>query len=242
MNDGATYPVTRSGATITAAVTGFCQLAEQKNVQISGIIANKVGSEYHAELLRQALAEYRLPALVAWMESSDKILTERQLGLKIPDETMIPDYSSALHVGHGLLMRAFAEVAHKTPTIPHKPRLQGKTIAIARDNACCFIYPANLDWLSSHGAKLVFFSPVASEHVPDDAYAIWLPGGYPELYAQQLSESTSWDSLHIHAETGTPILAECGGAMLLGDRAPFLEPLPELLRIRSDIPRAAYRT
>ncbi|NOU44853.1 MAG: cobyrinate a,c-diamide synthase, partial [Methyloglobulus sp.] len=88
----------------------------------------------------------------------------------------------------------------------------------------------------------VFFSPVASEHVPDDAYAIWLPGGYPELYAQQLSESTSWDSLHIHAETGTPILAECGGAMLLGDRAPFLEPLPELLRIRSDIPRAAYRT
>jgi cobyrinic acid a,c-diamide synthase len=202
--------------TIAAVVTGFCQLAEQKNVRLSGIIANKVGGEYHAELLRQALAEYKLPPLLAWMECSDKVLTERHLGLKMPDETMIPDYSNALHVDHQALRHAFSEVTGNTPAIPNKPQLQGKTIAVARDNACCFIYPANLDWLRSHGAKLAFFSPVAGEPVPDGADAIWLSGGYPELYAQQLSKSDSWDSLCQHADAGTPILAECGGAMLLG--------------------------
>jgi cobyrinic acid a,c-diamide synthase len=90
------------------------------------------------------------------------------------------------------------------------------TIAIARDNACCFIYPANLDWLQSHGAKTVFFSPVAGERVPEEADAAWLPGGYPELHTERLSRSASWASLRDCADAGMPILAECGGAMLLG--------------------------
>lgn len=202
--------------TIAAVVTGFCQLAEQKNVRISGIIANKVGGEYHADLLRQALAEYNLPPLVAWMERNDKVLTERHLGLKMPKETLIPNYSSVLHVDDDALLRAFSEIAHNIPTIPHKPLLQDKIIAIARDNACCFIYPANLDWLTSHGATLVFFSPIAGEAIPNNTDGVWLPGGYPELHAQQLSESKSWESIRAFANSGKPILAECGGAMLLG--------------------------
>lgn len=202
--------------TIAAIATGFYQLAEQRNVRISGIIANRVGGEYHAGLLRQALAEYHLPPLVAWMERSDTVLTERHLGLKMPDETLLPDFTSALHVDPDKLLQAFAEISPTTQTTPHAPKLQGKTIAIAKDNACCFIYPANLDWLSSHGATLVFFSPVAGEPVPENTDGVWLPGGYPELHAQQLSESNSWASLHAFADAGKPILAECGGAMLLG--------------------------
>ncbi len=134
----------------------------------------------------------------------------------MPDETMIPDYSSVLHVDHELLVQAFSEITNKTPAILDKPQLQGKTVAIARDNTCCFIYPDNLDWLISHGAKLVFFSLVASEPVPDGVDAIWLLGGYPELHAQQLSQSISWDSSRKYVDAGIPILAECGGAMLLG--------------------------
>ncbi len=204
------------GGTIAAVVTGFCRLAGQKNVRISGVIANNVGGEYHADLLRKALSEYGLPPLVAWMERSDKVLAERHLGLNMPDETIIPDYSSALHVDHEKLMAAFSDETHNVPASKQQPQLRGKTIAVARDKACCFIYPANLDWLTSHGARLVFFSPVAGEAVPNNIDAIWLPGGYPELYTQQLSQSASWDSLRTHAEIGTPVLAECGGAMLLG--------------------------
>jgi len=202
--------------TIAAIVTGFKQLAEQGHVRLAGIVANRVGSEHHAELLRAALKDYDLPPLLAWMQRSDKVLSERHLGLKMPEEGDVPDYSAALHVDHEALLHAFSEVACKAPASPSEPRLAGKTIAIARDSACCFIYPANLDWLHRQGAKTVFFSPVAGEPVPQAADAVWLPGGYPELHAEPLSESASWDSLRAGAEAGMPILAECGGAMLLG--------------------------
>jgi len=202
--------------TIAAIVTGFKQLAEQGHVRLAGIVANRVGSEHHAELLRAALKDYDLPPLLAWMQRSDKVLSERHLGLKMPEEGDVPDYSAALHVDHEALLHAFSEVACKAPASPSEPRLAGKTIAIARDSACCFIYPANLDWLHRQGAKTVFFSPVAGEPVPQAADAVWLPGGYPELHAEPLSESATWDSLRAGAEAGMPILAECGGAMLLG--------------------------
>ena len=202
--------------TIAAVVTGFCQLAARNNVCISGIIANKVGSAHHAELLRNALHDYQLPPLVAWMERSDKVLAERHLGLIMPDEALIPDYLRSLHVDHEGLMHAFSDVTQKIPAIPLKPLLQDKTIAVARDNACCFIYPANLDWLSIHGANLVYFSPVAGKPIPEGIDAVWLPGGYPELYAEPLSQSATWTSLRSCADSGMPILAECGGAMMLG--------------------------
>ncbi len=202
--------------TIVALVTGFCELAKQNHVQIAGIIANRVGSEYHAELLRNALKSYQLPPLLAWMERSDKVLMERHLGLKMPDNSMIPDFTNCLHVDQEALLQAFAEIKPQLGLIADKPLLQGKTIAIANDNACCFIYPANLEWLSRHGANIVYFSPIAGDPVPEAADAVWLPGGYPELYAQALSVSSSWVSLRAHAEAGKPLLAECGGAMLLG--------------------------
>ena len=103
----------------------------------------------------------------------------------------------------------------KTPQASYG--LSGKIIAIARDAACCFIYPANLDWLQAQGATLTFFSPIADQTVPDNADAVWLPGGYPELYAASLSNLTNWKtSIREHITQGKPVLAECGGMMLLG--------------------------
>lgn len=202
---------------ITAVVSGFEQLAAQKQVSISGIIANKVGSAYHAELLQNALSEYGLPPLIAWMERSTQSINERHLGLKMPERGEIPNYLPFFHVEHSVLMQAFAEHKACHAVTPASPALlNGKTIAIAKDAACCFIYPANEDWLSANGAEIVYFSPLASEAVPAVADAIWLPGGYPELHVQQLSASATWASLVAFAASGKPILAECGGAMLLG--------------------------
>ncbi|MGR8941749.1 MAG: cobyrinate a,c-diamide synthase [Gammaproteobacteria bacterium] len=209
--------------TIAAVVMGFNQLAEQNHVRIAGIIANRVGSEYHADLLRDALNAYQLPPLLGWMARSDTMLSERHLGLKMPTEADVPDYAGLLRVDDEALRQAFSDVVFTTPVAAGQPQLTGKTIAIARDQACCFIYPANLDWLQRHGAKRVFFSPMAGEPVPEDADAVWLPGGYPELYAEPLSLSASWVSLRECAETGMPILAECGGAMLLGKSLVDLE-------------------
>ena len=96
--------------------------------------------------------------------------------------------------------------------------LKGKTIAVARDSAFCFIYTANLDCLQSLGAELVFFSPLTDTALPT-CDAVWIPGGYPELHASTLAANTGLrDSLAAHVQAGKPVWAECGGMMVLFDR------------------------
>ena len=94
--------------------------------------------------------------------------------------------------------------------------LKNKTIAIARDSAFSFIYPANLALLESLGARLVFFSPLNNESIPNSD-ALWLPGGYPELHAETLARNTVFlESIKHYVRSGKPGLAECGGMMVLG--------------------------
>jgi len=100
---------------------------------------------------------------------------------------------------------------------PNIPTLQGKTIAIARDAAFCFIYAANLDTLRALGAELVFFSPLTDAALPA-CDALWIPGGYPELHAQTIAANTALRaSLAAHIAAGKPVWAECGGMMALFD-------------------------
>jgi cobyrinic acid a,c-diamide synthase len=95
--------------------------------------------------------------------------------------------------------------------------LQGKTIAVARDAAFCFIYAANLECLRALGAELVFFSPLQDAALPP-CDALWIPGGYPELHAQAIAANRSLrDSLAGHIAAGKPVWAECGGMMALFD-------------------------
>ena len=100
---------------------------------------------------------------------------------------------------------------------PALPNLIGKTVAIARDAAFCFIYTANLECLSALGAKLVFFSPLADKALPV-CDAVWIPGGYPELHANTIAANTALRaSLAQHIAAGKPLWAECGGMMALFD-------------------------
>jgi cobyrinic acid a,c-diamide synthase len=202
---------------IVPLVSGFCDYAQKMGVSISGIIGNRLGSEHHASILRDLLASHHLPPLFAWLEKNAPALPERHLGLKRPEEGDVPDFLPFFHLDDTILAAALAEVANKRQVeIAHPLRLKGKTIAIAKDPVCCFIYPANINWLKEEGAEVQFFSPLGGEPIPKEADALWLPGGYPELYAQALSQSKTWPSVHEFVNAGKPVLAECGGAMLLG--------------------------
>jgi cobyrinic acid a,c-diamide synthase len=113
-------------------------------------------------------------------------------------------------------LRAPPLPTQNTP-LPMFHALQGKTIAVARDAAFCFIYAANLDTLRALGAELVFFSPLVDAALPA-CDAVWIPGGYPELHAQALAANTRLrDSLAAHVAAGKPVWAECGGMMVLFD-------------------------
>ncbi len=235
---------------IVALVSGYCDYAEKMGVTISGIIANHVGSPHHAGLLKTFLYDYKMPPLLAWMEKDVPVLAERHLGLVMPEEVVVPDFQPFFHVDDKALLSAFDDwLGVDKPFINQAKRLSGKKIAIAKDAACCFIYPANIDCLVEQGAKIHYFSLVKGEDVPQDVDAVWIPGGYPELYAQQLSISSSWISLNQFIQAGKPVLAECGGAMLLGKQLidhdgavwPMAGLLPYSSRMQKKLASLGYR-
>jgi cobyrinic acid a,c-diamide synthase len=236
---------------IVPLVSGFCQHAENKGVLINGIVANQVGSEHHAKILRTLLTKHNMPPLVAWMLKDAPPLVERHLGLMRPAEVEMPDYSDSFFCDDTVLAQLLRPCHHYElqQTADCLRRLQGKTVAVAKDDACCFIYPANIDWLQEQGAEIVYFSPLNGEQVPEQSDALWLPGGYPELYAQQLSQSRSLRSIYEYIEGDKPVLAECGGAMLLGQHLisqdgcawPMAAVLPYDSRMHNKLVSLGYR-
>ncbi|NTV68776.1 MAG: cobyrinate a,c-diamide synthase [Azonexaceae bacterium] len=183
----------------------------------AGVLANRVGSAYHAQLLRDSL-----PTGMGWfgaLPKSNDSLPERHLGLLQAAE--ITDLEARLDaLADALVASATVDLPkpvnfEAAPASSIKPLLAGQRIAIARDAAYGFIYPANLETLSALGAELSFFSPVAGDPLPE-CDAVWLPGGYPELHTDALSQNTAlWQALKNHVAAGKPLLAECGGMMSL---------------------------
>ncbi|TAN05477.1 MAG: cobyrinate a,c-diamide synthase [Rhodanobacteraceae bacterium] len=192
----------------------------RKGVNLYGVAANRIGGDYHAKLLRESL-----PDGVRWMGALPRnpalALPERHLGLVTAAELIDLDVRlDALadawgkHADHALPPEVAFAAAEP---IPVPPRLRGVRIAVARDAAFCFLYPANLDLLREAGAEIIFFSPLARDALPE-CDAMWLPGGYPELHLRALSQGTDLHAaLHAHRDAGKPLLAECGGLLILLD-------------------------
>ncbi|MDD2884770.1 MAG: cobyrinate a,c-diamide synthase [Dechloromonas sp.] len=183
----------------------------------AGVLANRVGSARHAALLQASL-----PPAMGWfgaLPKSTHSLPERHLGLlqaaEISDlATRLDALADELATSSAVDLPATVDFPVAAPP-PISPELAGKRIAIARDAAYGFIYPANLDILQRLGAELRFFSPLSGDALPP-CDAVWLPGGYPELHAAALSQQQAlWQSLQAHVDAGKPLLAECGGMMSL---------------------------
>ncbi|WP_235839911.1 cobyrinate a,c-diamide synthase [Derxia lacustris] len=194
----------------------------------AGVLANRVAGARHADMLRDGLSDIG-DWLGALPRGEAYVLPERHLGLTVADE--LADAPARIDAAADALARtplgqlAPAELARRwsvdfaappaRPAVP--PLLAGRTVAVARDAACCFLYPANLATLQALGARLVFFSPLADAALPA-CDAVWLPGGYPELHAERLAANHSLRaSLAAHVAAGRPVWAECGGLMLLFD-------------------------
>ncbi|MEE4454986.1 cobyrinate a,c-diamide synthase [Novosphingobium resinovorum] len=184
-------------------------------LKVHAVIANRVGSARHAELLEQGV-----PASVKWLGTFPReagvTLPERHLGLvqaaEVADLDARLDRAAALLPGDALHLPLPVLFAAPEDT-QQFPYLTGLRIAVARDEAFAFIYHANLQWLERAGAQLAFFSPLHDARLPD-CDALWLPGGYPELHLEALAGNTPMlDTIRAHHGAGKPILAECGGML-----------------------------
>lgn len=215
---------------VAAIVQGFENF--DPDLTFAGVIFSKTGSERHYDYLREAVEANCKMASLGFMPRNDKIaIPERHLGLVTSDDHGIkPDVVAELvrmiheHTCLGRLVKALPDIPVpdiKDQNIKKDEDIKNSSqkrlrIAVARDRAFCFYYPENIEALENAGAEIVTFSPLEDKALPQNIHGIYLGGGYPELFAQKLSENTSlMDDIGQMSLQGTPVYGECGGFMYL---------------------------
>ncbi len=211
------------GASLAALVAGFAK--HRADIHVAAIILNRVSGEAHAALLKDALAPLGLPVLGAVPNAPDLILPSRHLGLVQARETA--DLSGLIDRAADLVRRhidldALTSLAQPLALAAPDPMPLiaplGSRIAVARDDAFAFAYPAMLDGWRRAGAELTFFSPLADQPPDAAANAVYLPGGYPELHAGRLAANRHFlAGLKDTALSGSVVYGECGGYMVMGE-------------------------
>jgi cobyrinic acid a,c-diamide synthase len=212
-------------AETAAAIALGCKLYRD-DIQLAGVILNRVASGRHEAMIRPAMERLGLPVLGCLARRDAMTLPERHLGLvqageldaleayletlgdQIAAQVSLDDLVSAATTAHGALSSSVGAAPLAPP---------GGRIALARDRAFSFVYAHVVEGWRSAGAEIVPFSPLADEPPDPAADAVWLPGGYPELHAGMLAASGRFlGGLRGMAARGVVIHGECGGYMTLG--------------------------
>ena len=191
---------------------------------IAGILLNDCSPKLYDLLKPMLEQETGLPVLGYLPHLPEAVIGSRHLGLKTAGEIadlqqkidLLADTLSST-LDWDRLIEWTERPAPCPPPSPDETSAAPVRIAVARDEAFCFTYAETLDALRAAGANLVFFSPVHDAALPTDICGLYLPGGYPELYARQLSENASMrHSIREAVQAGLPTVAECGGFLYLG--------------------------
>ncbi len=206
--------------------------------RIAGVIFNRVASERHFHRLRDCVRDVKVFGYVP--RDLNFQIPHRHLGLTVAEENPLSEENIERLAGavlrhvniEGIIKTQCIEGEQKRrsiagyqehsktlsncPSVSLLPYCTGVKIAIAYDRAFCFYYEDNLDLLKEAGAEIVVFSPLSDTRLPEAVDAIYIGGGYPELYAMELGRNQSMlDAIHNWADSGMPMYAECGGLMYL---------------------------
>ena len=212
------------GRSVIPEILGF-KSYDKENL-IKGVILNRT-SEGMFYILKPLIEEECGISVLGFIpDMKDRAFSSRHLGLVTPNDT--DNYDEVLEELTGFFEKNVSfeelekiacsaediEVEHLSAS--SKDDSKQPIIAVAKDEAFCFIYEDNLTELKNAGAKIVFFSPLHDKNIPEEANGLILPGGYPELHLKELSENTSMlESIRKAYEAKMPIFAECGGFMYL---------------------------
>ncbi|MFV0448873.1 MAG: cobyrinate a,c-diamide synthase [Vibrio sp.] len=209
-----------------AIVMGFQQFG--KEVNIAGVVFNHVNSDKHYQLLKQAVETYcHIPAFGRLPKLPNIELPSRHLGLMTAQESQdmdsqwdeLADAIEQYVDVDGLLSAACSQLyqgSRQTIYQAIEGKGKGLVVAVAMDKAFNFYYQANLDLLTRSGVEIRYFSPLTDAQLPE-CDLLYIGGGYPELYAEQLAQNRSMlQSILAAHQANLPIYAECGGLMYLG--------------------------
>ncbi|MDE7133051.1 MAG: cobyrinate a,c-diamide synthase [Lachnospiraceae bacterium] len=222
------------GRSLIPMLAGF--LAYDKEQLISGVILNRMSEGYY-EILRPLIEkELGISVLGFLPEKKELYVESRHLGLVKPDElTGMKDKMMSLagEFVKTVSLKAILEIAESAKEIGDAENAESNknaedldvnkdistdrpVIAVARDEAFCFYYADNLCMLEENGAEIKYFSTLHDDRLPEPCHALLIGGGYPELYADKISENRLMRTAVQQAvEKGVPVVAECGGFMYL---------------------------
>lgn len=190
---------------------------------IAGILLNNCTARMHALLAPMLEEETGLPVLGFLPKLPEAVIGSRHLGLYTAAEVENLQQKLALladaaeeHIDWPRLLALCEKEPPALPVQPETPPARVR-IAVAQDEAFCFTYAETLEAFRDAGAEVIFFSPLRDTALPENIGGLYLPGGYPELHARELSENTSLlREIKQKIESGLPTAAECGGFLYLG--------------------------
>ena len=212
--------------TLASVIKGVMEFREE--TQIAGVIINRCSKSAYSLLAGIIEKECGIPVLGYVPVEPDATLESRHLGLVTAGE--VEDLQERIDKMADLLeesvdIDALVRIARQAEPFEFEPSViepvatNAPTIAVAQDNAFCFYYEESLERLRQLGATVIEFSPLHDAELPPDADALYFGGGYPELYAKDLSENESMRAAVKRAyDAGMPIFAECGGFLYLKER------------------------
>jgi cobyrinic acid a,c-diamide synthase len=241
-----------------AMVLGYRLFDRKTNVM--GVIFNRIAGTGHLDYLREAMASSPMLDCFGGIPARNEIkIPERHLGLTVAKEgtlsKRIVDQLARLieeHIDLNRLLRKMRNsiTAPATGTKTNPRSTKTPVVAVASDKAFCFYYPDNLQLIEKAGAKLSFFSPMTHANLPRGTRGIYLGGGYPELFAKELSRNRALRAaIRRFVEAGGPVYAECGGLMFLtetltdcaGWRYPMVGAYPFKTRMLPQLKALGYR-
>jgi cobyrinic acid a,c-diamide synthase len=202
-------------------------------IRFVGVILNGAAGTVHAELLRDSIAPLGVPVLGWFPKITEAVLEERHLGLVTAGERTWsrPNVELLVHAAESyidldhLIAGSALDAGDEPPkTISFDVSEDPVRIGIAKDKAFSFYYEASLDTLRNAGAELVDFSPLSDPLLPPSLDGLYIGGGYPEIYAAELSQNQSFvHSLREFVKRGGAVYAECGGLMYLAENLTTLD-------------------
>jgi len=241
-----------------AVIMGFERF--DPGLSFAGVVFNNLGSRRHLQYLMDAVKEnVAIPCLGGLVNDEKIAIPERHLGLVTREDHAIEQETIDLladviekSIDLDLLIKNLPDisVSNRLQSLSRGARDKTVRIAVARDNAFCFYYQDNLELLEGQGAELVFFSPIAGDDLPPDIDGLYLGGGYPELFGDQLAENRKLrEGIKAKSNAGMPIYGECGGFMYLceslfdqdGNRYPMAGCFPFTTRMFPRLKALGYR-
>lgn len=208
------------GASVTLAAQIQGLMNFRKNSHVSGILLNDCSEKLYKMLKALLERETGLPVLGYLPHLPQAAVESRHLGLKTADE--IADLQEKIALLADALVLDWQRLAVLTEkpapeALPGAAAPTSVRIAVAKDEAFCFTYAETLESLQAAGAELCYFSPLRDAALPQNIGGLYLPGGYPELYAAQLAANTAMRcAINTAVQRGLPTVAECGGFLYLG--------------------------